>query len=315
MRLILADADCAEAVVDVDVRVSSDVGSGERRERVISSARSQAFVGAGHRDVHRRKNRQDRKPAGLGPDPQLRADLQVADSSGRRRSGSLREQSVGADSRLQPLCQADSRRHRSARGMFSSGRVRVEARIASDGLLMREARGTTARGIGNAQLGVKVRLLGSVEEPFFSVMPAVNLGLASRDKGLGSGESDATITLLAGHALGYGFHGEANYGIGSIGDPAGRFPQHLVTGAIVHQSTSRLQSYVEAAWWSRQERDRAAVSFVDYGVIFSLMPRVLIDAGAFTGVTAATPDYGLFTGLSFAVGPDRARSAARRFGF
>ena len=192
---------------------------------------------------------------------------------------------------------------------------RVEARVASDGLLMREARGTTARGIGNAQLGVKVRLLGSVEEPFFSVMPAVNLGLASRDKGLGSGESDATITLLAGHALGYGFHGEANYGIGSIGDPAGRFPQHLVTGAIVHQSTSRLQSYVEAAWWSRQERDRAAVSFVDYGVIFSLMPRVLIDAGAFTGVTAATPDYGLFTGLSFAVGPDRARSAARRFGF
>ena len=189
---------------------------------------------------------------------------------------------------------------------------RVEARIASDGILMRDAAGARERGIGNAQLGVKIRLLGSTEEPFLSVMPAVNLGLASRDKGLGSGESDTTVTLLAGHALGRGFHGEANYGVGSIGDPAGRFPQHLLTGAVVHQSTSRLQTYVEAAWWSRQERNNNGVSFIDYGVIFALAPRVLIDGGAFTGVTKATPDYGLFTGLSFAVGPDRAQRASRR---
>jgi len=192
---------------------------------------------------------------------------------------------------------------------------RVEARVSSDGLLTREEPAADARGIGNAQLGVKVRLLGGADEPYLSVMPAISLGLASRDKGLGSGESDATFTVLAGHALGAGLHGEVNYGIGGIGDPAGRFAQHLVTGAVVHQTTPRLQSYVEAAWWSRQERSGGAVSFIDYGVIFSLVPRVLVDAGAFTGVTAATPDYGLFTGLSFAVGPDRARSAVRRVPF
>jgi len=189
---------------------------------------------------------------------------------------------------------------------------RIEARVASDGLLMREGVDADAAGIGNAQLGVKIRLLGGADEPYLSVMPAVNLGLASRQKGLGSGESDATITVLAGHALGAGFHGEANYGLGAIGDAAGRFAQHLVTAAVVHQSTARLQTYVEAAWWSRQEHSGGAVSFIDYGVIFSLMPRVLVDAGGFSGVTAATPDYGLFTGLSFAVGPDRARGAAHR---
>ena len=192
---------------------------------------------------------------------------------------------------------------------------RVEARVATDGVLVRDAAQARERGIGNAQLGVKVRLLGSAEEPYLSVMPAVNLGLASRAKGLGSGESDTTVTLLAGHALGHRFHGEANYGVGSIGDPAGRFPQHLLTGAVVHQTTPRLQSYVEAAWWSRQERRGTAVSFIDYGVILALAPRVLMDGGAFTGVTAATPDYGLFTGLSFAIGPDRAQRAARRMPF
>jgi len=192
---------------------------------------------------------------------------------------------------------------------------RVEARVASDGLLTRDAPAAYERGIGNTQLGVKIRLLGGADEPYLSVMPAVSLGLASRDKGLGSGESDATVTLLAGHALGRRLHGEVNYGIGGIGDPAGRFAQHLLTGAVVHQSTPRLQSYVEAAWWSRQARGGRAVSFIDYGVIFALVPRVLVDAGAFTGVTKATPDYGLFTGLSFAVGPDRARSAIRPLPF
>jgi len=192
---------------------------------------------------------------------------------------------------------------------------RVEARVASDGLLTRDGPAVDARGIGNAQLGVKIRLLGGADEPYLSVMPAVNLGLASRDKGLGSGESDTTVTVLAGHALGARLHGEVNYAIGGIGDPAGRFAQHLITGAVVHQTTPRLQSYVEAAWWSRQARGGGAVSFIDYGLIFALLPRVLVDAGAFTGVTAATPDYGLFTGLSFAVGPDRARSAVRRLPF
>jgi outer membrane putative beta-barrel porin/alpha-amylase len=190
---------------------------------------------------------------------------------------------------------------------------RIEARIASDGILIRDVSGKSEQGIGNVQFGVKVRLLGGVEEPYFSVMPLVNVGLASYEKGLGSGANDVSITMLAGHALGRGFHGETNYGLAAIGDSAGRFAQHLITGAVVHQSTPRLQTYVEAAWWSRTEHAGTAVSFIDYGAILSVAPRFLIDAGAFSGLTTATPDYGFFTGLSFVVGTSRAHSHVRRF--
>lgn len=180
---------------------------------------------------------------------------------------------------------------------------RLELRVASDGFLTRDDGSASAHGVGNLQLGTKIRLCGDRDEPWLSVMPTVSLGLASRGKQLGSGETDATATLLAGRAVGDRLHLEGNYGIGSIGDPAERFAQHLVTAAIVHQTTQSLASYVEAAWWSRQERGGGAVSFIDYGLIVALSPRILIDGGAFFGMTAATPEYGAFTGISFAVGP------------
>src|SRR5262249_48104082 len=94
----------------------------------------------------------------------------------------------------------------------------------------------------------------------------------------------------------------ANYGVGAIGDSAGHFAQHLVTGAVVHQTTPRLQTYVEAAWWSLQERTGTAVGFIDYGVIATIRPRFLIDAGAFSGITDAAPHWGVFSGVSCAIG-------------
>jgi len=189
---------------------------------------------------------------------------------------------------------------------------RMEVRVSTDGFLMRDEADATAQGVGNAQLGAKFRLAGPRDEPFLSIMPTIGLGLASREKALGSGETDATLTVLAGHAIGSRLHVEGNYGIGSIGDPAGRFQQHLLTGAVVHQTTGALSSYVETAWWSRQERGGDAVSFVDYGVILAVSPRVLIDGGAFTGVTSSTPDYGVFTGVSFALGPRGTAHLSRR---
>ena len=64
---------------------------------------------------------------------------------------------------------------------------RVEFRVSSDGLLARYQTATDVYGVGNAQLGAKIRLLGPRDEPFFSVMPTIGFGLASRAKGLGAG--------------------------------------------------------------------------------------------------------------------------------
>lgn len=179
---------------------------------------------------------------------------------------------------------------------------RLEFRVASDGLLARHEPAADVSGVGNAQLGAKLLLWSHRDDPVFSVMPAIGFGLASREKHLGAGATDATVTWLVAHPVGGRLHAEGNYGIGAIGDDTGHFAQHLVTGAVVHQSTKSVQTYVEAAWWSRQERAGSAVSFVDYGVIAALRPRLLIDAGAFSGVTDAAPTWGLFSGVSFAFG-------------
>jgi hypothetical protein len=174
--------------------------------------------------------------------------------------------------------------------------------VSSDGLLARYQPASDVYGVGNAQLGAKIRLLGDRESPLFSVMPTLGFGLASREKGLGAGATDATLTWLVGREVHERVHLEANYGVGSIGDSVGHFTQHLLTGAVVYQTTARLQTYVEVASWSRQERYGSAVGFIDYGVIAAIRPTLLIDAGAFSGITTATPDWGVFSGVSFAFG-------------
>jgi hypothetical protein len=189
---------------------------------------------------------------------------------------------------------------------------RIEIRVSSDGLLARHELANDAYGLGNAQVGAKIRLLGGRDEPFFSVMPTVNLGVASRDKGLGAGATDVTLTWLAAKEAIPRVHLEGNYGTGAIGDLGGHFIQHLITAAVVHQTTARIQTYVEAAWWSRQERVGSAVSFVDYGIIVALRPRLLIDGGAFSGITSATPDWGVFSGVSFAFGGSDFHKQLRR---
>src|SRR5215813_9125960 len=52
---------------------------------------------------------------------------------------------------------------------------RLEVRVSSDGLLARYQPQplVDVYGVGNAQLGAKIRLLGARDEPWFSVLPVV----------------------------------------------------------------------------------------------------------------------------------------------
>jgi len=177
---------------------------------------------------------------------------------------------------------------------------RIELRFSSDGLLARHEGTSDVYGVGNAQLGAKIRLWGHRDEPLFSMMPTIGFGLASREKGLGAGATDATVTWLIAHSIGPRVHAEGNYGVGAVGDRAGHFTQHLITGAVVVQTTARVQTYVESATWTLQERGGSPVSFFVYVVIAAIRPRLLVDAGAFAGVSAAAPNWGVFSGVSFA---------------
>ena len=179
---------------------------------------------------------------------------------------------------------------------------RVEARLASDGVIVESAGGTSSSQLADPQASAKIRLFGGGDEPWLSVMPAFTFG-----------PGDATVTLLAGAALTERAHLEANYGIGSLGGDGDRFVQHLVTAAVTHATTRALTTYVEGAWWSRQHPLAGAVSFVDFGAIYAVAPRVLVDGGALVGLTTDTADYGLFAGVSFVVGtPHHERRGSHR---
>ena len=79
----------------------------------------------------------------------------------------------------------------------------LEARAGTDGFLHQTDAGSSVSGVGNVQLGAKVRLFadpGGV--PVLSILPTVNLPVASASKGLGSGETDVTLVCLTGTDLG-----------------------------------------------------------------------------------------------------------------
>ena len=119
----------------------------------------------------------------------------------------------------------------------------LEARASTDGFLHQADSASTASGIGNVQIGAKLRLFadpGGV--PVLSILPTVNLPLASASKGLGSGDSDITVVLLTGTDLNRTSHVDFNYGIGAIGAGQGRphFSQHLVSVSLSHTVTEQL---------------------------------------------------------------------------
>lgn len=180
----------------------------------------------------------------------------------------------------------------------------LEGRIGTDGLLTQSDGATTVTGIGNLQLGAKLRLWadpGGI--PVLSVLPTITVPTASADKGLGSGDPDFTMALLTGTDLGRRAHVDVNYGIGSIGAGGGRphFMQHLasISGSL---SAGRWNPYAEAFWFSRQEVDGGAMTSVDAGAIYMVSPRLALDAGAQLGVSRDAPDLAVFGGISFVVG-------------
>jgi Putative MetA-pathway of phenol degradation len=181
----------------------------------------------------------------------------------------------------------------------------LEARAGTDGFLHQTDAFSSAAGLGNVQVGAKVRLFadpGGI--PVLSILPTVNLPVASASKGLGSGDSDVTLVLLTGTDLGKTSHVDFNYGIGAIGAGQGRphFAQHLVSVSFSHSVTEQLSPYIEGYWFSRQDPDGGRVFSVDAGLIQAFTVRLAVDGGFTIGLTSAAPHLAVFGGLSIIVG-------------
>jgi hypothetical protein len=201
----------------------------------------------------------------------------------------------------------------------------LEARVGTDGFLHQTDTSGSVSGAGNVQVGAKLRLFadpGGI--PVLSILPTVNLPIASASKGLGSGDADFTVVMLTGTDLGRRLHVDVNYGFGAIG--AGharpRFTQHLVSVSLSHSVTEQLSPYVEGYWFSKQDPDGGHVFSVDVGLIQAVTARFALDGGVSFGLTSAAPTASVFAGMSVIVGEivgdhgviARQRKAARLHG-
>jgi hypothetical protein len=181
----------------------------------------------------------------------------------------------------------------------------LEARASTDGFLHQSDGASSASGSGNVQIGAKVRLFadpGGI--PVLSILPTLNLPLASVRKGLGSGDTDSTLVLLTGTDVGRTSHVDFNYGIGAIGAGQGRphFAQHLISVSFSQTVTEQLSPYIEAFWFSRQDPDGGRVFSIDAGLIQAFTARLAVDGGVAVGLTSAAPDVSVFAGVSIIVG-------------
>jgi Putative MetA-pathway of phenol degradation len=181
----------------------------------------------------------------------------------------------------------------------------LEARIGTDGLLTQSDGIARASGIGNTQVGAKLRLWADPGgAPVLSILPTANIPSASAEKGLGSGSPDFTLAVLTGADIGRHAHVDVNYGVGSIGgsDGGARFAQHFVSASASAAVSDNWNPYVETFWFSRQEIDGTSVTAIDAGAIYELGARFALDGGLQFGVTRQAPAVAAFGGLSMIVG-------------
>jgi len=187
---------------------------------------------------------------------------------------------------------------------------RLEARIGTDGILSAANADGRTTGMGNVQLGAKIRVWTTEETARLSILPTVYLPTASSEKGLGSGSADYTITALTGADLGDRTRIDVNYAIGAIGGGADQsyFVQQLVSASAAVTAGRQWSPYLEGYWFSRQSADGGAVTAMDGGVVFYISNTLAIDGGAQVGFSDAAPGFAVFGGVSFIVGEGRQNS-------
>jgi len=206
-----------------------------------------------------------------------------------------------------------ARRREAARRRHAVHRARgalfewLEARIGTDGLLTQTDGFTNVTGIGNVQVGAKLRLWadpGGI--PVLSILPTVNIPAASAQKGLGSG----TRRLYPGvadrdrHRPSRATSYVLNYGIGSIGrETATRTSFSIWCRSRASDAISPTTGIRTSrrTWFSRQAIDGAPVTAIDAGAIYELGARYAIDGGVQIGISRTAPPFAAFGGISIIV--------------
>lgn len=158
-------------------------------------------------------------------------------------------------------------------------------------------------GVGDTFPGFKYRL--SKESgiwPTLSLAYDVKVPTASKKNGLGSGRVDHNLTFLASENV-LGLDWDFNYVLGWIGKEGKKSfdDSHLFALAFSRPLFGPLGISGEIYGGPRVNRQTAGFASTDWALIYTVNPRVTLDAGVDIGLTSAARDVTYFAGVTIAV--------------
>ena len=166
--------------------------------------------------------------------------------------------------------------------------------------------GDTTRDIGDATVGIKVRMLSETPgRPALSIRFATKLPNASNESGLGLDTTDFAMSLLGGKTV-ESIRVVGNIGVAILGDPTdgNRQNDDLTYGfslarAITQQA--ELVAEVNGRWSTRSGPafpGTESRGLLKLGARFTHGP-LRLDAGVFVGLTSVDPTFGFTTGFTY----------------
>jgi len=159
--------------------------------------------------------------------------------------------------------------------------------------------GETERGFGDMTLAVKTSLLPEGERlPSFLLKTIVKLPTGDEDKGLGSGETDTTLMMVASKTLGHAtLHGNIGYTFmgGDSND------DNIVYGAALEYSIiPKLALVGEAFMETENDFDKETHTITPLvGLRYHLTEKIILDTAFSMGICHdKKADYNIISGMS-----------------
>jgi hypothetical protein len=159
-------------------------------------------------------------------------------------------------------------------------------------------------GIGDNWLGPQIRIYRQTQRvPTIAFGYAVKIPSANSQNGLGSGQVDHALTLLASKDIG-GFHFDFNATHFWIGQTGSRgFAQNdEVNLAFSHKIHGKLQFTGELYGDTQLDASNPGFASSLWALTYTITPRLVIDGGFEAGLTSGGPHRHAFVGATYSIG-------------
>lgn len=179
----------------------------------------------------------------------------------------------------------------------------LELRLGLDNYVTQRVEGGGRQtGYGDTSLGFKYRLLKDEDWPTLAFAYEVKIPTASRKKGLGSGRVDHNLYFLSQkEALGL------DWAFTYILTLAGKERRkdfadaHIVALSFSRELYGPVGIGGEFYGGPRVNRESASVARTQWSLTYTVMPRLIFDAGVDIGLKRSDPDVTYFAGMTVAL--------------